>query len=63
MNRNQMLLNQHLSEIEEEEENEKLMEYYLDEPKQIQTQVKNIKKPLSEHHKEQHNPDPTPLYE
>lgn len=61
MNRSQMLLNQHLSELEEQEEHNKIMEQYLDEPKQIQLAAQQYKKPVSPEHKEKHNPDPTPL--
>ena len=59
-----MLMNQKLAEIQEQEEHSKTMEYFLDEPKQIQVMAQDMmKKEPSPTHKKKHNPDPTALYE
>eukprot|EP00801_Mesodinium_rubrum_P000854 Mrub_00854.p1 GENE.Mrub_00854~~Mrub_00854.p1 ORF type:complete len:836 (-),score=138.10 Mrub_00854:124-2400(-) len=64
MNRHQMLMNQKLAELEEQEEHSRTMEYFLDEPKQIQLAAQDMmKKEPSPIHKKKHNPDPTALYE
>lgn len=64
MNRHQMVMNQKLAELDEQENHSRTMEYFLDEPKQIQKAAQDLMhKEPSPMHKKKHNPDPTALYE